>query len=76
LRQARFIDTAVGFIPLDVDYSDYRLVGGVKMPFKWKATWVDGQSTTELTSAQGNASVPDAKFAKPAAASAKSGATK
>jgi len=65
VRQARFIDTAVGLIPLNVDYSDYRAVSGVKMPFKWTMTWVDGQSTTELTDVQLNASVAAAKFVKP-----------
>jgi hypothetical protein len=66
VRQARFIDTAVGIIPLNIDYSDYRAVAGVKMPFKWTLTWVDGQSTTELTDVQPNAAVPAAKFVKPA----------
>jgi len=65
VRQARFIDTMVGLVPLHVDYSDYRAVSGVKMPFKWTVTWVDGQSTTELTDVQPNAAVPAAKFAKP-----------
>ena len=65
VRQARFIDTAVGLIPLNVDYSDYRAVSGVKMPFKWTMTWVDGQSTTELTDVQLNAAVAAAKFVKP-----------
>jgi photosynthetic reaction center cytochrome c subunit len=68
VRQTRFIDTAVGLTPLHVDYSDYRAVASVKMPFKWTATWVDGQSTTELTDVQPNAAVPAAKFVKPAAA--------
>jgi outer membrane lipoprotein-sorting protein len=67
LRQTRFIETTIGVIPLHVDYSDYRAVGGVKMPFKWQMTWVDGQSTTELTNVQPNAAVDAAKFAKPAA---------
>src|SRR6202790_2904271 len=57
VRQTRFINTTVGLIPLHVDYSDYRAVAGVKMPFKWIATWVDGQSTTELTDVQANAAV-------------------
>jgi len=65
VRQARFIDTMVGLVPLDVDYSDYRAVSGVKMPFHWTVTWVDGQSTTELTDVQPNTAVPAAKFAKP-----------
>lgn len=66
LRQTRLIETTIGVIPLHVDYSDYRAVGGVKMPFKWQMTWVDGQSTTELTNIQPNAAVDAAKFAKPA----------
>ena len=76
VRQARFIDTTVGFIPLNVDYSDYRAVSGVKMPFKWTTTWVDGQSTTELTNVQPNTAIAEAKFAKPAAASAQGPAAK
>ena len=66
VRQTRFIDTTVGLIPLHIDYSDYRAVSGVKMPFHWQVTWVDGQSTTELTDVQPNAPVAAAKFAKPA----------
>jgi photosynthetic reaction center cytochrome c subunit len=76
VRQTRFLNTAVGFIPLHVDYSDYRAVAGVKMPFKWTTTWVDGQSTTELTDVQPNAAVPAAKFMKPAAAVSQGPATK
>lgn len=71
VRQVRFINTAVGLIPLDVDYSDYRAVSGVKMPFHWTVTWVDGRSTTELTDVQPNVAVPAAKFAKPAAAASR-----
>jgi photosynthetic reaction center cytochrome c subunit len=66
LRATRFIDTVVGHIPLHIDYSDYRAVSGVKMPYHWQATWVDGQSTTELTEIKANAPVAADKFAKPA----------
>jgi photosynthetic reaction center cytochrome c subunit len=76
VRSTRIIDTAVGFIPMHVDYSDYRTVSGVKMPFKWTGTWVDGQSTTELNDVQANASVPAAKFAKPAHAASRGAASK
>ncbi len=68
LRQTRIIDTVVGFTPLHVDYSDYRAVGGVKVPYKWTVTWVDGQSTTQLSEVQPNAAVAAAKFSKPAPA--------
>jgi len=76
LRQTRLIETKIGLIPLHVDYSDYRLVAGVKMPFKWTATWVDGQSTTEIVSVQPNATIPAAKLSKPPAAMPKASASK
>jgi photosynthetic reaction center cytochrome c subunit len=76
LRSTRIIDTTVGFVPLHVDYSDYRAVSGIKMPFKWTATWVDGQSTTELSEVQANASVPPTKFAKPAPVASRGAASK
>jgi len=62
------IDTVVGLTPLHIDYSDYRAVSGVKMPYRWITTWVDGQSTTELTEVKPNASIEAAKLAKPAPA--------
>jgi outer membrane lipoprotein-sorting protein len=76
VRQTRIINTKVGLIPLHVDYSDYRVVSGVKMPFHWQTTWVDGQSTTELSSIQANAPVDGSKFAKPAPAVSKEPAKK
>jgi len=68
VRLVRFVDTAVGRVPTQVDYADYRDVGGTKLPFKWTATWTDGQSTAELTEIQTNAPIDSAKFARPAPA--------
>jgi photosynthetic reaction center cytochrome c subunit len=67
VRLVRYTDSIVGQIPAQVDYSDYREVAGVKMPFKWIHTWVDGQTTVELTDIQPNAPIDAAKFAKPPA---------
>jgi len=50
---------------MHVEYADYRLVGGIKMPFAG-VTWTDGQSTTQLTAVQPNVTIAAAKFAKPA----------
>jgi len=51
-----------------VSYSDYREIPGtgVKIPFTFQSTWVDGQYTINLTSVQPNAAIDAAKFAKPA----------
>ena len=68
VRLVRFVDTAVGRVPTQIDYSDYRNIAGMKVPFKWTATWTDGQSTAELTEIQLNVPVDAAKFARPAPA--------
>jgi len=62
----RYTNTAVGVTPTHIEYSDYRPVAGVKIPFRWTVTWVDGQSTIKLTDVQPNVTVPAAKFAQPA----------
>jgi outer membrane lipoprotein-sorting protein len=68
VRTVRYTDTAVGVVPAQTDYSDYREVAGVKMPFHWTATWTDGQATTELSAVEPNVQIDAAKFAKPAPA--------
>ena len=70
VRTVRYADSPVGLAPTQVDYSDYRDVNGVKMPFKWVTTWLDGRSTTQLSEVQANAPVAAAKFAKPAPSAA------
>jgi hypothetical protein len=68
VRFVRFVDTAIGRIPTQIDFSDYREVAGFKMPFRWIVTWTDGQSTIELSEIQPNTPIDPAKFAKPAPA--------
>jgi photosynthetic reaction center cytochrome c subunit len=74
VRVVRYTETAVGVVPTQTDYSDYREVAGVKMPFHWTVTWTDGQSTTELSGVQPNVRIDAAKFAKPAPAASKAAA--
>jgi Photosynthetic reaction centre cytochrome C subunit len=66
VRQVRYVDTAVGVIPAQIDYSDYRDVVGVKVPFRRVVTWTDGRSTIELSEVQPNVRIEAAKFATPA----------
>ena len=66
VRQVRYVDTAVGVIPTRIDYSDYRDVAGVKVPFRRVVTWTDGRSTIELSEVEPNARIDAAKFATPA----------
>jgi photosynthetic reaction center cytochrome c subunit len=71
VRVVRLVDTAVGRVPTQVEYSDYRDVAGVKIPFHWTVTWTDGQATTDLSEVQPNAAIDAARFARPAPAEVK-----
>jgi hypothetical protein len=65
-RIVRWGDSPVGRVVTRVDYSDYREVGGVKIPFKWTLTWLDGRSHFEISDAEPNARVDTARFNQPA----------
>jgi hypothetical protein len=66
VRSVRYADSPVGLSPTQIDYADYREVAGVKIPFRWTVTGLDGRSTTVLSEVQPNAPVDAAKFARPA----------
>jgi outer membrane lipoprotein-sorting protein len=65
VRQVRYTASPVGRIPTQIDYSDYRDVSGVKMPFRLTVIWLDGQDTIELTDVHANAAIDPAKFGRP-----------
>lgn len=66
VRQVRYTDTKVGLSATQVDYDDYRDVAGVKMPFKWTVSWLDGQTVYTAKEIQANVPIDAAKFSKPA----------
>ena len=68
VRQVRYNYTLVGINPTHIEYSDYRRVAGVMVPFHWVVTWTDGQATIQLTDVQPNATINGEKFAKPSPA--------
>jgi hypothetical protein len=66
VRVVRWNKTAVGTVPTQIDYADYREVAGVKVPFRTIVTWTDGQNTIALTDVRPNAPIDPAKFERPA----------
>jgi hypothetical protein len=74
VRMVHYTDTALGLNPVQVDYADYRGVGGVKTPYRWTIARPNGAFTIQLDSVQDNAPIDAARFEKPAQA-ANSGAT-
>jgi hypothetical protein len=68
LRRVILTTTGFGNLLEQVDYSDYRDVSGVKVPFQIRyATWND-VVTEKFSDVKLNAPIDDAQFAKPAAA--------
>jgi photosynthetic reaction center cytochrome c subunit len=67
-RVVRYANSAMGRVPTQFDFEDYREVAGVKIPFKWTFAWVSGRDVVELTEVQPNVAIDAAKFAKPAPA--------
>jgi hypothetical protein len=66
VRLVRWNKTTVGTVPIQIDYSDYREVAGVKMPFRTVVTWTDGQNTFALKDVRPNIPIDAAKFTRPA----------
>lgn len=65
VRLVRYTNSLVGVNPTQIDYSDYRDVSGVKLPYRWIVTWTDGRSTIELSELRANIPIDATKFAKP-----------
>ena len=67
-RVVRYANSAMGRVPTQIDFDDYRAVAGVKVPFRWSFAWVSGRDVVELSEVQPNVAIDAARFAKPAPA--------
>jgi photosynthetic reaction center cytochrome c subunit len=66
LRVSEHIESPLGDLPQDTDYSDYRDVDGVKLPFTVTETRVQGPTTFHWGQILANRPLEDARFDKPA----------
>jgi len=65
VRLVRYGRSPVGRVPVQSDYADYRDVGGVKFPFKYTFSWLDGRDAFQLTDVKTNVPINAAMFGKP-----------
>jgi hypothetical protein len=65
VRTVRYSNSPIGRVPTQVDYADYRDVGGIKMPFRFTFSWLSGQDVIELSDVQLNVPIDAAKFGEP-----------
>jgi len=66
VRLVRYGETALGRMPTQIDYADYREADGVKIPYRWTLARPSGRFTIQVSEARQNVPVDDAKFTKPA----------
>jgi photosynthetic reaction center cytochrome c subunit len=64
-RMIRYVNSAVGHVPTQIDYDDYRPVAGVMMPYKWTFSWVSGREEYTATEYQPNVAIDASKFNEP-----------
>ena len=65
VRMVRYTNSPIGHVSTQTDYSDYRDVGGIKFPFQYTFSWLDGKDQFQLSKVQVNAPIDDSKFGKP-----------
>ena len=66
VRLVRWNDTAVGPVPTQFDFSDYRESGGVRKPYQWVRVWTNNRVVFKLTDVRINAPVDASRFQRPA----------
>ena len=65
VRLVRYSASPIGRVPTQIDYSDYRDVNGIKFPFKYIFSWLDGRDSFQLSDVKINVPIDAAKFGKP-----------
>jgi hypothetical protein len=73
LRLVRYGETALGRLPTQIDYADYRDTDGVTIPYRWTLARPSGRFTIQVSEVRQNVPVDDGKFVKPTSPEAPQG---
>lgn len=66
-RMVRYGPSPVGRVPTQIDYTDYRDVNGIKLPFEYQFSWLDGRYSAKIKDIKTNVAIDAARFGRPAA---------
>jgi hypothetical protein len=66
VRLVRLSPSPIGRVPTQSDFADYRDVGGIKFPFEYTFSWLDGRDRFKLTDVKVNVPIEASKFTLPA----------
>jgi photosynthetic reaction center cytochrome c subunit len=62
LRVVRSARTPIGRVPTQIDFADYRDVGGIKFPFRLIFAWLDGRDAIQLNEIKTNVPIEATNF--------------
>jgi hypothetical protein len=64
-RLVRYGPSPAGRVPTQIDYSDYRDVNGIKFPFEFQFSWLDGRYSAKLSEVRANVTIDSKVFGEP-----------
>jgi len=67
VRVVRYSPLPIGRAPTQADFGDYRDVNGIKFPFQYTFSWLDGRDSFRINDVKVNVPIDAAKFEKSAA---------
>lgn len=65
VRLVRYTDSALGLIPTQIDYDDYRDIGNLKIPYHWISARPDGRLAIQIETVDRDIPIDDDKFTAP-----------
>lgn len=64
-RMVRYGPSPVGRVPTQIDYTDYRDVNGIKFPFEYQFSWLDGRYSAKIKDVKTNVAIQASRFGRP-----------
>jgi outer membrane lipoprotein-sorting protein len=65
LRLVRYVDSPLGYNPTQIDYADYKVADGVKVPYRWVVARPGNRFAVQVDELKQNVPVDDGKFVAP-----------
>ncbi|HZM10448.1 MAG TPA: c-type cytochrome [Candidatus Limnocylindrales bacterium] len=65
VRMVRYVESPLGRTPTQIDFSDYRVVAGTKVPYQRTISQPQGRFLVQLQEIQRNLPIEDSRFAEP-----------
>jgi photosynthetic reaction center cytochrome c subunit len=65
VRLIRYAETALGRNPTQIDYADYRVTDGLKLPYRWTLARTNGRFTIQIDDVKQNVPVDGKLFVMP-----------